>query len=66
MIQPTFSRVRVLTFVLVSALWAVSSAAAEHTFLLNTAGWHEQPTSVYVAGTFNGWNQHAVEKPPND
>ncbi|MEM6853955.1 MAG: alpha-amylase family glycosyl hydrolase [Planctomycetota bacterium] len=66
MIQPTFSRVRVLTFVVVSALWAVSSAAAEHTFLLNTAGWHEQPTSVYVAGTFNGWNQHAVEMTPND
>lgn len=42
-------------------LWTpASGGAAEHTFRLNTAGWHEQPTSVHVAGTFNGWNQTAV------
>ncbi len=41
------------------------SGGAEHTFRLNTAGWHEQPTSVHVAGTFNGWNQTAVELTPD-
>ncbi|MEO0515185.1 MAG: glycogen-binding domain-containing protein [Planctomycetota bacterium] len=53
--------------VFIFALWITPTAsAAEHTFRLNTAGWHEQPTSVHVAGTFNGWNQTAVELTPDD
>lgn len=54
-----------LTVIVMLAL-AASGGAAEHTFRLNTAGWHEQPTSVHVAGTFNGWNQTAVQLTPDD
>jgi len=52
--------------VILALAFASSGGAAEHTFRLNTAGWHEQPASVHVAGTFNGWNQTAVEMTPDD
>lgn len=58
------SHLFVLIFIFL--LWTPISGAAEHTFRLNTAGWHEQPTSVHVAGTFNGWNQTAVPLTPDD
>lgn len=46
--------------------FAFPGGAAEHTFRLNTAGWHEQPASVHVAGTFNGWDKTAVQMTPDD
>lgn len=47
-------------------MFATSGFAAEHTFRLNTAGWHEQPETVHVAGSFNGWDKTAVQLQPND
>jgi len=34
--------------------------AVEHTFYFDTNGWHEQPQSVHLSGTFNGWDKTAV------
>ena len=43
----------------VTALICGPAAAVEQTFRLDTSEWHDQPRSVAVAGTFNGWSQTA-------
>ena len=35
------------------------SEAYAHTFQLDTSDWHDQPRSVHVAGSFNGWNKES-------
>ncbi|NBC11000.1 MAG: hypothetical protein GVY24_04590 [Planctomycetes bacterium] len=39
--------------------------AEEHTFVLDTRQWDEQPQSVHVAGTFNGWSKDATPMRPD-
>ena len=43
------------------ALLLIASARADsdHTFTLDTSSWDTQPTSINVAGDFNGWNKDA-------
>ncbi|MEM8494916.1 MAG: hypothetical protein AAF663_05970, partial [Planctomycetota bacterium] len=49
-----------------AAAWALGSASASadasvpHRFVLDTTGAAQQPDTLYVSGTFNGWNPTAV------
>ena len=42
------------------AVLANEAPASEHTFILDTRQWTEKPTTVHVAGEFNGWNTHGL------
>ncbi|MEO1235726.1 MAG: alpha-amylase family glycosyl hydrolase [Planctomycetota bacterium] len=59
-------RPSLIVFSLLASLVWVWGAEAQHTFRLNTAGWHEQPRSVHVAGSFNGWSMGDIQMTPND
>ena len=50
----------VSVFAIIAILCLRVAAAAAHTFALDTASWQTQPTSVNVAGDFNGWNMQAT------
>ncbi len=52
-----------LKFCLALSLWMIlllrgaSASASPHTFMLDTRMWDDQPRSVHVAGSFNGWSK---------
>jgi len=56
-------RILPIPFVLISlflSLPIANASAVEHTFVLDTRQWEQQPETVHVAGSFNGWSKDAT------
>lgn len=62
----TCLRLLLITLAFAPCSLAAPEPGTAHTFRLSTADWNDQPESVYVAGTFNGWDKSADRLTPDD